>query len=128
MKKTIILGLFSILIFAACKKDKDDTNNSAKAVRYEFSATMAGNYNLQTITDTLVNTVTINTNTWTSLVNVTGSDSASFTVFPPLDWINTSNEADVSLKIFVNNVEKASGTAHFIGLDRPNGLHIAIQY
>lgn len=132
MKKIIVLAtLFTVFVFSACKKETDNSMN-ALTIRYDFTATMAGNYNFQAITDTLEFSETMNTAAWsrsvTVPVNRTSTDSAIFTVFPPTDWVGTSNEADVTLKIFVNDVEKTSGTAHFLGLDRPNGFKVGIAY
>lgn len=131
MKKILCFtALLSIFILGACKKDSAGNNGTA-AVRYDFTSTNSGNFNFETVTDGATFVAMLNTVSWTKTVNsysASGAKNASFTVFPPNDWAGTANTADVTLKIFVNNVEKASGTAHFIGLDRPNGVTVTTGY
>lgn len=133
MKKIISVAvLFSIIIFSACKKAATDNPDINITVRYQFTATLAGNFNFEIKTDSLFFTETVNTANWTKTVNVTNninrSDTARFTVFPPLDWYGTPNRADGTLKIFINDVEKASVTNLFVGIDRPVGTTIMAYY
>ena len=131
MKKILCFtALLSIFILGACKKDSPGNDGTA-VIRYDFTSTTAGNFNIETIADGATFVATLYTVSWTKTVNsysASGVKNTSFTVFPPNDWANTNNVADVTLKIFVNNVEKASGTAHFIGLDRPNGITVTTVY
>lgn len=133
MKKIIpIAGLLSILIFSACKKaDTGNTNNNL-AIRFQFTATLAGNYNFEVKTDSFYFTETANTANWFKTVTVTDNinkaDTARFTVLPPLDWYGTPNQANGTLKIFINDVEKVSTTALFVGSDRPVGTTVSAFY
>ena len=131
MKKILCFtALLSIFILGACKKDST-SNDGTAVIRYDFTSTNTGNFNFETITDGTTFVATLNTVSWTKTVtsySASGAKNASFTVFPPADWSGTANVADVTLKIFVNNVEKASGTAHFTGLDRPNGVTVTTGY
>ena len=131
MKRIVFLStLLSAFIFSSCSKSNNDnaSASSIKTIRYDFTTTNAANYGIQAIADTLIYSDSATALTWSKTITVMGSDSAFFAVYPPVAWVNTTNAADVSLKIFVNNVEKASNTAHFIGLDRPNGLKISTAY
>ena len=129
MKKTFFFAsLIGSLIFTACSKSENDNSTGIKTIKYDFTTTNAGNFSIQAKVDTVEYSEVANTLTWTKTISVTGSDSAVLTVFPPTDWVSINNEADVNLKISVNGVEKVAETAHFIGLDRPNGLRIATGY
>lgn len=136
MKKITGLALlFAVFALAACKKDTylNDYNSSSKSVVYQFTATKAGNYNFQGSTDSIPFSETANnTATWTKTVVVQkpfGMQNATVTAYPPADWTASGNEeADVTLKIFINNVEMASGSAHFTYIDRPAGLTVSTTY
>lgn len=135
MKKLMTCAaLFSLLILAACSKEDvtgNNNNNQPAVVKYEFTATKAGNYNLETVTDSAIFVGTVYTDNWTNSANSKtefSSHSAKFTVFPPNDWANTNNTADVSLKIFVNGVLRASTTDRFVGVDRPTGVTISASF
>ncbi len=131
MKKILCFtALLSLFFLGACKKDSSSTDGTA-VIRYDFTSTTAGKFNFETVADGATFVASLTTVSWTRTVNsysASGTKNTSFTVFPPNDWANTTNVADVTLKIFVNNVEKASGTAHFIGLDRPSGITISTAY
>lgn len=128
MKKIIsFTALFALLLLWGCSKETPGSNNDNNVVlvRYQFTATLAGNYTFKTVTDTVMFSETVNTASWTKTETVKGNAAnASFTVYQPADWYGTSNETDVTLKIFINDVEKASGTAHLVGVDRPGGYTI----
>ncbi len=135
MKTTIFFTLLlCVFAFTACKKEtagNDNGSNGTATVRYQFNATLAGSYNFRGATDNISFGETINAASWSKTVvmqNSVGAQNATITAFPPADWFGTSNEADVTLKIFINDVEKASGTAHFIGIDRPAGLKVSTTY
>ena len=131
MKKILCFtALLSLLFLEACKKDSTG-NDGPVVIRYDFTSTTAGNFNIETVADGATFVATLYTVSWTSTVNSnsnSGTNTTSFTVFPPNNWAGTANVADVTLKIFVNNVEKSAGTAHFIGLDRPNGITVTTTY
>lgn len=131
MKNSIILIAITVLSIASWNCKKENSNNQLN-IRYQFTATLAGNYTLETKTGTLNYTETINNSSFTRTVVVTddraATDTASFTAFPPLDWYGTSNRADVTLKIFINEVERASVNAVFVGIDRPVGTTIYALY
>lgn len=129
MKKIILSCCTLLLLLAACS-EKENPANGQLNIRYEFTATLAGNYGFQTITGTNVFSQMMNTAAWSKTVslqaNSANADSAKFTVTQPVDWANTTKDVDVSLKIFVNDVEKGSKSARFFGLDRPNPVELFI--
>ncbi|MEO6671221.1 MAG: hypothetical protein ABIN36_17190 [Ferruginibacter sp.] len=129
MKKySLFVMIAAVLVAAGCSKSDSNTDTGIKTIRYDFTTTNAADYSIQAIADTLVYTENATALTWSKTVTVTGSDSAFLTVFPPAAWLGTTNEADVTVKITVNDVEKASANAHFIAIDRPNGLKVGASY
>lgn len=130
MKKIIGFTLL-FFAFAACTKESVNNNNTTTVIRYQFTATLAGNYSFEGDADTVHFSETVNTASWSKTVTVQNNSAvqnATVTVFPPVDWLGTTNETDVTLKIFIDDVEKASGSAHFIAIDRPAGLTVSTTY
>jgi hypothetical protein len=130
MKKIMsFVAVSCVILLLSCSKETDSNN---LAIRYDFTATMAGNYNFETVTDTIHFSETKFTSNWSKIVNVqrnnAATNNAEFTVYPPYDWLGTDNEADVTLKIFINNVQKASVSGHFTGIDRPVGVTVSTTY
>lgn len=125
-------ALTAAVILSACSKTEHNNvnnNNGIKTIKYEFTTTDTGSYGVLALADTAVIFAdNVNSLSWSKTITVAGSDSAYLTVFPPPEWANTSRQADVNVKIFVNDVEKANGSAHFFGLDRPNGVKISTAY
>ena len=130
MKRMLIYCSALLLLLSACSKADNPVNNRLN-VRYEFTATLAGNFGFQTITATEVFSQMMNTASWSKTVslqaNNNASDSAKFTVTQPADWAGTTKNVDVTLKIFVNDVEKGKKTSTFVGADRPNPVELFIK-
>ncbi|MEO8770072.1 MAG: hypothetical protein ABI402_08310 [Ferruginibacter sp.] len=125
----LIVALTTVVLLNACSKDDNNNDSGIKTIRYQFTTTDTGNYGVLALADTsVIFSDNVNSLSWSKTITVTGSDSAYLTVFPPPEWANTPREADVNLKIFVNDSEKASASGHFIGLDRPNGIKISTSY
>lgn len=120
-------ALLSGIILSSCNKDDDPPANTNKVtnVRYEFTATTPGNFQIEYTVDTTMNfDSTINATNWTKTVAVTrplnaSGDSAILTVIPPVAWIGTTTNAFATLKIFVDDTQKAMDTATIGGYDRP---------
>lgn len=134
MKKLIFpLAILGIVLLASCTKDTPtDISNQNVTIRYEFNATMAGNYGFKVVTDTIKVNEIVNTAVWSKTFVVADdkakTETTSFTVYPPLDWYGTNNQANGTLKIFINNVEAATQTSLFVGVDRPSGVTISANY
>lgn len=140
MKKiTVIASMLSMLFIASCDKNDDvqtvtgtgiKAPNTPVTLRYEFTASQTGTYDFQTVADTIIRAEEVNTNSYTKTIQFPGDhnglDSASFTVFPPLDWVGTGIQSNVSMKIYVNNVVKASTTGVLYGVDRANGIRLVL--
>lgn len=126
MKKLLVLAAI-IVSFSACSKD-DGVNSNAQniTVRYEFTADVLETYDIQTGEVTMLNSEAVRTQNYSRTVtyskNEVAGDSAVIKVFPPLAWVGTSLQTTGTVKIFVDNVEKASNTAVIGGFDRPYGL------
>ncbi len=131
MKKSFLtlIVLLSVFLFS-CSKDDPNPNDpnstggigSTTTVRYEFTSDVAANYDISTLTGTLAHDETISGSTWSKTVNTPPKtqaiDTASLIVYAPMSWQNTQNSANVTLKIFVNNVQKATNSFVLIWLDR----------
>ncbi len=130
MKKILLYCSAVLLVLSACSKEDNPANNGLN-VRYEFTSTLAGNFGFQTITGTQIFSGMMNTATFSRTVSLQANnntnDSAKFTVTQPVDWAGTNKNVDVNLKIFVNDVEKGTKTATFVGADRPNPVELFIK-
>lgn len=137
MKQSLLAIFFLASIFLfACKKDDPNPNNTGiggtTSVRYEFTADVAAAYKLSTLTGTLAYDETISASTWSKTVSsppkTAASETANLIVYAPDAWQNTQNQANVTLKIFVNNVEKATKSFVLIWLDRGSAFQLKATY
>ncbi len=55
-------------------------------------------------------------------------DTARLIVFAPDNWVNTQNQANVTMKIFAGNVLKGSKSFVLIYIDRASGNELKIAY
>lgn len=137
MKKSILLLsiVSGALFFSSCKKDDPvtETNSSEKKIRFEFTADAAAQYHLFANADTLGYDEVINTASWSKVITVKpvkqpGRDTATLFVLPPDTWMTTHEHANITMKIFVDDVEKVSKSMELAWVDRPAGNNIKIGY
>lgn len=133
MKKLFLLtSLLAAIAFTACEDDDPIIQKTALTIRYEFNASELGEYDFQAKADTIVYFERTETTSWSKVLNVpaerNGPDSAILTVFPPVAWVGTGIESNVTLRIFINDVLKATKTGLLLGVDRPNGIRVAYGY
>ena len=134
--KTRIL-FFSIIIsslfFSSCKKDNtiaDSTSTTSPTLRYEFTSDAPAAYGMHVVAGMDAVDEMINGNSWSKTLvakktNISGNDTTRFIVTPPDAWMGTTNSANITMKIFKNNVEVASKSTVLVWLDRPNFQIIA---
>ena len=130
MKKRMCLAAFCCMIlFFSCSKEKF---SNEVIIRYDFSATLDGNYQFVIVADTIQQSETNFTSDWSKTITVNKSSNSSgnteFAVFPPADWAGTDNAATVNLKIFVNNTVRASESGQLTGAGRPQGVRVSTTY
>ena len=137
MKKFFVWSLIlSAAFLLSCKKD-DPTPvtpvNSTITLRYDFTSDTAGVFSFTYAADTTEINQSDSVKTWTKSLTVTkvagaAGDSASLSVLPPPVWVGTMTQANVTIKIFVNDVEKASRSGVIGGFDRPEPFTIKAAY
>ena len=134
MKNFILAGMLAIGALTSCEKESVSSPNPSQAVtvRYDFTASESGRYDIQAIADQLVHTEQTVTTSWTKTMSVPpkagGIDSATLTVFPPIEWVGTGIVSNVTLKISVNGVEAGSKSGQLLGVDRANGIRLAVHF
>lgn len=129
---TTLFFLSAILLFA-CKKDNPSGGiGSSSGIRYEFTADVPAAYRISTLTGTLGYDETISGTSWSKTVasppKTAASDTASLIVFAPDSWMNTQNQANITMKIFVNDILKGSKSMVLIWVDRPSGNQLKVAY
>ena len=124
-----------VLFFAACKKDDPApvTPSNQVTLKFEFTADTTAAYDVAYTIDTAIINETYVGQNWSKTVIVTKAsatsvDSAGIIVYPPAVWVGTSSDANATVKIFVNGVEKASNSAVLAGYDRPTGLRVGTNF
>lgn len=124
MKAIKFLLLYAVIfMLASCKKDP-----ASATVRYEFTATSSATYLLKfAVNNNSELSETIAGTTWTKTVSMTRAGGtaptiARLTVYPPATWVGTSNNATVTLKIFVNDTQEAITTSMLSGADLNAGV------
>ena len=133
-----IIVVSSVFLFA-CKKDSTNPGNNntggvgtTTSIRYEFSADVSGAYKLTAQAATWTHDETISGSSWsktiTSPPKTAATDTAYLIVYAPDSWQNTPNQANVTLKIFVNNAEKASRSFVLVWIDRSGAFQLKTAY
>lgn len=124
----LLLTVFASILFISCGKSDPGPNNNTqnttpKSLRFEFTTNVAADYGIHGTAGTAAFDERVTSLTWsktiTGIRTGTGRDSASLIVTPPVAWENTTNQANVTLKIFVDNVQKATKDMVVLWLDRP---------
>lgn len=137
MKKLIIFCsiAMSTFLLSSCKKDNTSVGLSDNpTVRFEFTADAPAAYGMHAYAGYDSFDETINGTTWSKTVKPArvnhgeGSDTASFLVTAPVTWMSTGNTANISMKIFVNNVEKASKNMVLFYIDRSSAFVLKAAY
>lgn len=124
----------SIFLFSSCKKDKTAALSDNPTVRFEFTADAPAAYGLHAYAGYDSFDETISGTTWSKTVKPArvnhgeGSDTASFVVTAPDAWMSTGNTANISMKIFVNNVEKTSKDMVLYYIDRSSAFTLKAAY
>ena len=133
MKKLVILfAVLSAAVMMSCSKDDDPiTDNGMRAVRFEFTSDIPAAYKLSATANTTGADEVINGTSWSKTLGITksgGADTASLFVLPPDNWMGTNNRTNVTIKIFVNDVLKASKSFEMVWLDRPSDYNIKTAF
>ncbi len=126
----------SIFLFSSCKKDNTAANLSANnpTVRFEFTADAPAAYGMHGYAGYTSFDENINGTSWSKTIKPTrvnpgeGSDTAYFTVTAPDAWMNTTNSANISMKIFVNDREAASKNMVLFYIDRSSAFTLKAGY
>jgi hypothetical protein len=135
MKKLLIFLLPVTLFLGACKKNNMTENSNdalflaateKSVIRYQFTADISGTYGFDTRTNDDWSSEKVPTAIYTKTVTVSGSPvNAYFTVFPPLEWENTTTTSDITMQIFLNDREIASKKAVMYFADRHPGINLS---
>jgi hypothetical protein len=133
MKKSIILfAILAVALLAACNKDDGpQPDNGYRAIRFEFTSDVPAAYKLSATAGTAGADEVINGTTWSKTLAASksgGADTASLFVLPPDSWMGTDNRANVTMRILVNDVVRASKSIVMVWLDRPADYNIKAAY
>ena len=134
MKKLLILfAILGVALLVSCNKDDDPMPDTGmRAIRFQFVSDVPGEYELSaSANNTEGADEVINGTSWSKTIGATktgGADTASLFVLPPDSWMGTSTQANVTLRIFVNDVERASKSFVMVWLDRPSNYNIKAAY
>jgi hypothetical protein len=129
MKRTLIFLLVLSGFFISCSKDNPAPAAMNKIIRVEFSSDTLSMYSFATRLDTVAAfdsalATTFQKNyLFPNLPTATG-DTLTFTVYPPFNWVGTSAQAMVNLKLFIDDVERATNSGTLSGFDRPGGVTV----
>jgi hypothetical protein len=133
MKSTIFFGaVLAIALFTSCEKDNPDpVTPDNVSIRYEFMADQAADYRFSYKQDTAYYEEIAVTTTWTKSVaaprNGT-SPTAQLILYPPASWQGTTEESNVQLKLFLDNVQVKDTSYLLSDLDRTDGISVTASY
>lgn len=133
MKKTLyFIALVGIVFLMSCKKEKPTGSSSSTAtVRYEFTTDRVGNFSVEYSTDSIQGSEMITSPGWVKTVTIsrgnTESNTIHLTVHPPFEWTNTSDQANVTIAVYVDGRLKVSNSGVLGGLDHPAGLTVSTE-
>jgi len=129
MKSSIYLIIaLAIFMFFSCQKEHGDLHE----VRYEFTSDVPAEYTIVFSTDNETElTETITGTSWTNTVSIRNREGhtvpvvVSMTVFPPATWVNTANQANITLRIFEDGIEEITRNAVITGDDHEAGIQVS---
>ena len=137
MKKLLLAcTLLASVTMMSCEKENSGTENTDVGlgnveIRYDFTATTPAEYFFVFTRGTEVTDDSIVTQNYSrtfTAIRRSAPSVAQFEVFPPEDWMNTTESATVNLKISVNGTVMKDTTGILAGVDRPTGISVTTTY
>ncbi len=134
MKNTILLGILAgAFSFSACNKETSSLSavNEPIKIRYEFSADHAADYRFFYKVDTLNIEETVVTDNWVKSFTVPREEKprvAKMVVYRPASWAGTTLQANVHLKLYINDVQKKDTSYLMTDIDRSDGISVTTTY
>jgi hypothetical protein len=133
MKNTLLIGLaVAAVSFSSCKKDSPSpsSNTGDVNIRYEFTSDVSAPYRFTYTKDTDLEE-TVLTQNWSKALTVSRRSTprlAKIVVHRPDSWAGTTMAANVTLKIFIDNVQKKDTAYLLTDADRTTGISVTAAY
>ncbi len=137
MKKLLLaFVVVGSVALTSCEKENSGSNNNDVGlgnveIRYDFTASTPAEYFFvfkrgTDVTDDSI--VTQNYSRTFTAVKRSAPSVAQFEVFPPEEWVNSTESATVNLKITVDGNVMKDTTGIIAGADRPTGISVTTTY
>ena len=130
---------FCILTAGILSCSKENTNlatippvsTAPFVVKYEFTSNVPAEYRFAYKRDTSIIDEIATTAAWNKTVTVQRSSTsrtARLSVYPPDAWVGTNIQANVNLKVSVDNVLKKDTSGTLAGFDRASGITVQTAF